>query len=255
MDEDFNAPPQDMGSRAARYQYSHHGDPDLVTKFPMALGFDMLNGDECLPRSFSVSEDPGIDSDYISGFFLAPSMKSESGIACLGPISDYIGRADDPLYLSSNLEDQSALFLLDNTSEMLPTPPLDHQSFSVLSPSGLGYIDHPVSEPMHNEDDLESSKVVTRTYLPETPVTSSPEDPVAVANKGQKRKHTTAKASSHSKHKLDSMMTCFPTNQGQAKVGRSKTAYSPPRRKEVELARKVGSCSRCRFRKVKASYL
>jgi hypothetical protein len=48
------------------------------------------------------------------------------------------------------------------------------------------------------------------------------------------------------------MVTCFPTNQ-QPKARRTKKRIPPSEREAYKLARNVGSCARCKARKIKAS--
>jgi hypothetical protein len=258
MDQDFEGQAQGMGNHptyTAKYQYTYQGDPGFVNDFPPDLEFDLQNTDEKLPRSFSPTVDPGMGSGWVSGPSLTTLMDSGSGMVCSGAVPGHLNRTDDPMHLSSTFEDPFAWSLQDSPSDMLLEPSLDSQNNPMLLSSGSEHIEYQVSEPIYGGHGLKSSNVATNAFLPET-FTSGLDNPTETANHGQKRKNMMAKASSNKKHKIDSMIMCFPANKrGVVKAGRSKRAYSPPERKEIQLARNVGTCSRCRFRKVKASDL
>jgi hypothetical protein len=258
MDQNFDDQAQGMGNHpayTAQYQYTYQGDPGFVTDFPTDLEFNLQNTDERLPRSFSLTADPGMGSSWVSGPSLTTFMDSGSGMICSGAVPGHLNRTDDPMHLSSTFEDPFAWSLQDSPSDILLEPSLDSQSNPMLLSSGSEHIEYQVSEPIYGGHGLKSSNVATNAFLPET-FTSGLDNPTETANHGQKRKNMMAKASSNKKHKIDSMIRCFPANKrGVVKAGRSKRAYSPPERKEIQLARNVGTCSRCRFRKVKASDL
>lgn len=107
---------------------------------------------------------------------------------------------------------------------------------------------------------LDSSNAISNTSsCTGSPVITpgSEDDNVPAVSMPKNTKPKAVAASSNRKRGHDEMkgMTLtFPIRENQPPVGRTKKSYSPRRRKEVALARQMGACPRCKFRKVSVSH-
>ena len=165
------------------------------------------------------------------------------------------GTSDDDFQLSEDWQDSTPS---SSTSKRLRSSRVPDQAFV----SSINSVE-PSQSALHAEMDeyhLDSSKTPSNTSSDTgspviTPTTSTDDQVPAVSTSNKYKK--AASAASSRKRTLDEMkgMTItFPIKDNQPPASRTKKVYSPLRRKEVALARQMGACVRCRFRKVSVSH-
>ena len=134
-------------------------------------------------------------------------------------------------YFPSQILDQ-AFFSSDNSSKPSQSaPPPDADEYRLDSSKTLSY----------TSSDNEWPVV--------TPTTSTDGQTPAASEKDEK-----AASRKRTRDEIKEMTTTFPIRDSQHPAGRTKKVYSPRRRKEVAMARQMGACVRCRFRKVSVSH-
>jgi hypothetical protein len=253
MEQEHDGLFQDNGGQEDRY----YQDLDLNTgaEIDIEMNYDVPTDAgflDCLPQSFLPPGGGIANLGWTSGSFLVASTESEPSMRCFNSISDYPDGFDTTSYVFSNPQNPSGTFFSGKPSELLPdTGGYRSENYSYSFATGSGQNELLENGPVPFGEASDSPDPTSNSSFPSIIPPHSSGSPISTASSSQKRTKAKSKASSSGKNKINDMLTCFPTNQ-QPKARRTKKPIPPSEREAYKLARNVGSCARCKARKIKA---
>jgi len=240
-------PKKSQQSKASRTHKSQEMDPNLPQEVdPISLqDFHFVELDleaaPLIPDLTAPSEHPMFDPSLLSGYY--PGTYITPGLSCDDLPLDPFWFPDfdnTPMDFMISQAGPSANSNSSGSSERM-----ESNHFS----NGLEYLSSLKAEVHSKGQDLESSNDSGSQF--NTPA-SSQDGVESSARQSQGSASNVPVKSSNGKRTFDDMnqmISCFSTTN-EANTSRTKSAYDPSKRKQVALSRAVGSCSRCRFRKV-----